>query len=370
MAGTARAQQAQISVSGGSATDVLGNASNAVTVSPSVFLSSDPRLVLTLGGGATRFQNDAWSLAGRGNLAARAPFGPFALTFNGGYSATTTSYQNAYGLGEALPAAELSFGALTLFGGARALIGNVSITQQRVPGGLPGAPSSVASTTTQATNQAVGPVGGAQLRTVASTGEVFQLGLRADRLAMNGGPITDQQISASFAQGQITVSGVVGTLTAPNTDDAFGSAGLSIALNAALNLDIAAGSYASNPVLEMPGGRFATVGLSMRFGAPPAVALPYSTHDGITRLTLKDDRATQVDVAGDFSNWNPVPARRCDHGTWCAEIRIPPGHYRYAFRVDGSRWTVPDGSSAVDSDFGGKVAWLDVPPSPSSGGAR
>ena len=120
----------------------------------------------------------------------------------------------------------------------------------------------------------------------------------------------------------------------------------------------------------MPGGRFASAGLSLRFGAPPGVSLPYSTHDGITRLTLHDRNATHVEVAGDFSNWNPVPARRCEDGSWCADIRIPPGHYRYAFRVDGQRWTVPEGGSARDDEFGGKVAWLDVPTSPSSGGGR
>ena len=370
-AGIGGAQQAQISMSGGSATDVLGNTSNAVTVAPSLFLSSDPRFVLTLGGSGTRFQNDAWSLAGRGGVAVREPMGPLALTLNGSYGATFTSYNNSYGLGEAIPAVELSLGPATVYGGARALIGSASIAQQSaVPGTLPGAPSRLSSNTTQASNQALGPLGGARLRVSAPTGETFELGIRADRMAMNASTFTEQQASASFSQGATTLSGVVGMLTQPSSTETFGSAALSFALNGSLSLDVGAGSYASNPVLEMPGGRFASVGLSMRFGAPSAPRLPYSTHDGVTRLSIRADQATSVEVAGDFSNWNPVTARRCEDGTWCAKIRIPPGHYRYAFRVDGREWTVPEGSSAMDSDFGGKVAWLDVPSSPSSGGSR
>lgn len=369
-AGAVQAQQAQIAISGGSATDVLGNASNAVTVSPSALFSSDPRLVFSLGGSGTRFGNDAWSLSGRGGLAARAPMGPAALTVNAGYSATTTSYNNSYGLGEAVPALELSLGSFTVFGGARALLGEVSLAQQsRVPG-LPGTPPSVSSSTVQASNQAIGPLGGARWRLVAPTGESLELGVRADRLAMNGSTITDQQISATFGQGPVTIGGVAGTLRTSASNETFGSGSVSVLLNSIWSLDFAAGSYASNPVLEIPSGRFASAGLSIRFGGPAAPSLPYSTHDGITRLTLRADDATSVDVAGDFSNWNPVPARRCEDGRWCADIRIPPGRYRYAFRVDGGKWTVPDGSSTVDDDFGGKVAWLDVPSSPSSGGSR
>jgi hypothetical protein len=41
-------------------------------------------------------------------------------------------------------------------------------------------------------------------------------------------------------------------------------------------------------------------------------------------------------------------------------VRIDPGEYRYAFRVNGSAWTVPDDVAAVDDGFGGRSAWLSV----------
>jgi hypothetical protein len=45
---------------------------------------------------------------------------------------------------------------------------------------------------------------------------------------------------------------------------------------------------------------------------------------------------------------------------WYADLKIPPGQYRYAFRVNGIEWRVPDGATAVKDDFGGKSAWLTV----------
>ena len=76
---------------------------------------------------------------------------------------------------------------------------------------------------------------------------------------------------------------------------------------------------------------------------------------------MRDD----VEIAGDFSNWKPVAATRAPNGVWFADIRIPPGQYRYAFRIDGTTWAVPDGIAAVNDGFGGKSAWLTISDAPS-----
>src|SRR5439155_13495028 len=112
-------------------------------------------------------------------------------------------------------------------------------------------------------------------------------------------------------------------------------------------------------------------GFAIRFGgasAPRAKPLLPPGAAGLTRLALRADDASRVEVAGDFDDWKPVPAQRADNGVWFVDLRIPPGHYRYAFRVNGQRWTVPEGSAAVKDEFGGKSAWLDVSASPSSEG--
>ena len=51
---------------------------------------------------------------------------------------------------------------------------------------------------------------------------------------------------------------------------------------------------------------------------------------------------------------------------WFVDLNIPPGQYRYAFRVDGAAWKVPAGAAVVDDDFGGKSAWLTVGGLPST----
>jgi 1,4-alpha-glucan branching enzyme len=80
----------------------------------------------------------------------------------------------------------------------------------------------------------------------------------------------------------------------------------------------------------------------------------------MTRLALRDEDATSVEIAGDFTNWKFVAATRATNGVWFVDLRIPPGQYRYAFRVDRTKWKVPSGAVVSDDDFGGKSAWLTV----------
>ena len=111
--------QGQIAVVGGTATDVLGIASSAVTVAPSLTITPDPRLSVAVGGSGTRFNNQQWSLGGGATLAARAPIAAHAaFTFNGNAGATGTSYHVSYLTADLLPALEASFGVVTLYGGA------------------------------------------------------------------------------------------------------------------------------------------------------------------------------------------------------------------------------------------------------------
>jgi 1,4-alpha-glucan branching enzyme len=81
----------------------------------------------------------------------------------------------------------------------------------------------------------------------------------------------------------------------------------------------------------------------------------------MTRLALRAPDARVVELAGDFTEWKFVAASRAANGVWYADLRIPPGQYRYAFRIDGTDWLVPDGATAVDDGFGGKSAWITVP---------
>jgi 1,4-alpha-glucan branching enzyme len=66
--------------------------------------------------------------------------------------------------------------------------------------------------------------------------------------------------------------------------------------------------------------------------------------------------ATSVTLVGDFNDWNvaatPMHAASED-GIWSVSLPLPPGRYRYAFLVDGTRWMAdPAAPAAADSDFG------------------
>jgi 1,4-alpha-glucan branching enzyme len=127
---------------------------------------------------------------------------------------------------------------------------------------------------------------------------------------------------------------------------------------------VAGGRYPSNRLTGMAAGRFLSAGLSLRL-APSAPALPRPAAappvpHGMTRLSITAPNAERVDIAGDFTGWSTTPARRAANGVWYVDLRLSPGEYRYAFRIDGKEWRVPAGVRTADDEFGGKSAWVTV----------
>jgi hypothetical protein len=336
------AQQIQgaVSVSGGSATDVLGVTSRAFSVTPSLTIAPDARSAFALQASGTRFNNQQWSLTGGASAAFRAPIGRlFAATLNAGADVTTTSYEFSYHAGSLAPALDVYAGPLTVYGGVVGAVASMTASTtspaQRVPGlfGDRTIPGQTSSTTTQRN------AGSALFGAAVSL-------LQNDRVSL-----------------------ALSARSEPGIQRAIGSGVLSLALGAGAELDLSAGAYSDNRLVDTPAGRYVNVGVSMRTArdassashAPKTegVATPVN---GMTRLTLSAPDAARVEVAGDFSNWKPMTALRSANGVWYLDLRIPPGRYRYAFRVDGGSWTVPTGVPTVDDDFGGKSAWLVVSP--------
>lgn len=91
---------------------------------------------------------------------------------------------------------------------------------------------------------------------------------------------------------------------------------------------------------------------------PAVVAIPASTSVGqnTVQFVLVLPTAREVAVVGDFNDWNPAatPLRRAgDGGTWTVEVRLPAGHHRYAFVVDGQAWMPDPGAPrSADDDYG------------------
>ena len=365
------AQQAQgaISLIGGSATDVMGVTSRAVTLAPSLSVAPDPRLVLGVDASATRYDNQQWSLGAGATGATRAPLGRFAaLTLNAGLTGGTTSYDFSYATAGALPAIEVSAGPISAFGGARVAMATTrSAATAAVPAGpfrtTPIPSQSLASTS----RSSDGAILGARGRLVGADGETIIVGVREERATIDTVPTVDRSASLSVLKGIVTLGGSIGVRTEPGTTRTFGSAALSVAVSPAASLELSAGSYPADRLIGTPAGHYLNLGLSLSThgGGTPAPSridgLP-SPVAGLTRLAIRAEGATRVEVAGDFTNWRSIAAARApgNDGIWFIDLRIPPGQYRFAFRIDGQRWVIPDGATAVDDDFGGKSAWLTV----------
>jgi len=132
-----------------------------------------------------------------------------------------------------------------------------------------------------------------------------------------------------------------------------------------------AGRYSPDPWQAHPGGRFVT--LSLRVGFQPAVRArlraPHgpATPAGVSSfqvdevgegrwvLRVRAPLARQVEVTGDFTDWQPMPLSSLGDGTWAVTLPLLPGTYRLNLRVDGGPWAVPPGVGMTDDDFSGRV---------------
>ncbi|HSM16321.1 MAG TPA: glycogen-binding domain-containing protein [Gemmatimonadales bacterium] len=84
--------------------------------------------------------------------------------------------------------------------------------------------------------------------------------------------------------------------------------------------------------------------------------------DGQRRITVRYAHAVrqQLEIAGNWNGWMPVPLERGGRDTWSVVLRLTPGLYQYQLIVDGDTWTIPDGAPWVPDEFGGRVGLMVV----------
>ena len=94
----------------------------------------------------------------------------------------------------------------------------------------------------------------------------------------------------------------------------------------------------------------------------PAVASTRSPQTVWTRFVYTDDEADSVAVAGDFSQWRPIPLspRTVNNKTvWTGLVPVSRGEHEYQFVIDGEKWvTDPLAPVTEDDGFGAKNAVL------------
>jgi hypothetical protein len=366
------AQQVQgsMTIAGGTATDIAGTTSRALTVAPALTFTPDSHALFGIGATGTEYGDRRWSLGGQASAAVRLPMGShLAVTANADGGATGTSYDFSYTRANALPAIEAVAGPLTGYAGVSAAMASTRVSRT-TPGapdwfGLgPATPGSSTTVTNSRTSHGV--VVGGNLRLAGEGDESLVVGVRQHHAIVDTTTTIDRSASLSASGGRVSLTGTLGLRAEPGTHTTFGSATAMWAIDPRLAIEVAGGSYPADRLVGTSGGRFLTLGLSVITGrsatpAPMPSAVPAVAAD-LTRLSIRATDAHRVEVAGDFSNWKPIAAIRAPNGVWFADLRIPPGQYRYAFRIDDAAWAVPDGAATVDDGFGGKSAWLTVDP--------
>lgn len=144
------------------------------------------------------------------------------------------------------------------------------------------------------------------------------------------------------------------------------------AITSRYSLALGTGRQLADPVRGVPDVQITSAAL--RISLLPAKALTRAaelrgtsfaavsqTADGaLLTIRVIADEESLVEVAGSFSGWNPIQLTRTDEG-WEAEVHLPPGRHRVAYRIDDGPWRAPRGTAMVKDGFGGEAGLIVVP---------
>ena len=85
-------------------------------------------------------------------------------------------------------------------------------------------------------------------------------------------------------------------------------------------------------------------------------------NDAVVFVTLYP-RAENVQIAGDFNNWQPAKTtmeKVGSSGVWQTKLKLPQGKYRYRLVVDGQWQQDPYNEKIELNPFGGFNSIIDV----------
>lgn len=186
--------------------------------------------------------------------------------------------------------------------------------------------------------------------------------------------LTDAMLSSKWRVADIDLDLAVGRRFSQNVPE-ITIWGISAARGITQNLALVAGAgrSGSDPVTSVPGSRYLVLGLRLKVGPRPGAfraSLPAATEDTPLRIgpALADGRevlvrvpgARRVELAGDFTDWQPVELKAVEEGGWRTVLPIAPGLRRLAIRIDEGQWRPPPGTRPVRNEFGGDVAEIVV----------
>lgn len=167
----------------------------------------------------------------------------------------------------------------------------------------------------------------------------------------------------------------------------YGEGSATLELSRRVAVVLAGGRYPTDAISGSIAGRY--VRAALRIGAargrsrtprpprPARVPSPLRTSGAATdsapraeivsdgsaavRLVIHAREAARVEIAGDFTEWQPVALTRAPQGHWEVVLPLPRGVHRMNVRVDGGAWVAPAGTARIADDYGGAVGVFVVP---------
>ena len=135
------------------------------------------------------------------------------------------------------------------------------------------------------------------------------------------------------------------------------------------------GSYPIDPTQGFPGGRFLSFGV--RISHPPrptrvadvdneevveakVMNFEFGRRGGVVTFRVLAPLAQNVELAGDFTNWDPVAMAPAGNGWWVVSRELNHGKYQINLRMNGGKWVVPPGLLSMLDEFGGSVGLIVV----------
>jgi hypothetical protein len=177
---------------------------------------------------------------------------------------------------------------------------------------------------------------------------------------------TDAEIGYRLRRGRFEIDAALGQRlgTRARAWSAYG--GVAYDVLPVLSVGALAGRASAIDWASQPTRTFGT--LFLRFRRPAPQSQPgmggvqsFEVRPGPpTELMVRAPRAARVEIAGNFTAWEPRRLQQTAPGEWCGSWLLAPGMYHIVVRVDGGAWLAPPGLPAVPDDFGGESGVFEV----------
>lgn len=132
------------------------------------------------------------------------------------------------------------------------------------------------------------------------------------------------------------------------------------------------GRQLADPLRGLPEADVLTLSVRVSFGEKPlpvmqrsaiaeanVTAMPGGGGELVVRVLAVE--SMPVEVAGDFSDWQPLPLTREGTLFWVARVRLGSGKHRVAVRVADGAWRAPRNLARVRDDYGGESGLVVIP---------